>query len=164
MTVPVWPRSLPAPTQSGYGYQPKAVTARTEMDSGTARVRRRYTRAPTQITLRWVFRDVQLAIFEYFWRKDLMDGAAWFDVQVLNGMGWTMRRVRAASDGYQVSMPSPGVAEVSLQVEAIEMPVLSDSINEFLQLYGPAPVQWVASTLHQLVNVTLPGIQDGSIS
>lgn len=159
MAVPVWPATLPAPTQSGYGYQQKAASARTEMDSGTARVRRRYTRVPTQITLRWVFRDLQLGLFEYFWRKELLDGAGWFDVRALNGTGWQLLRVRPISDGYQVSMPSPGVAEVSLQVEAVDMPILSDTQYQMMNMIDAGVVSWIDDALHRFVNVSLPGAQ-----
>ncbi|MDF3837156.1 hypothetical protein P3W85_29995 [Cupriavidus basilensis] len=162
MAVPVWPRTLPQPTQSGYSYQQKAASARTEMDSSTARVRRRYTRVPTHITLRWVFRDAQLAIFEYFWRKELLDGAAWFDVRALSGVGWKLLRVRPVSDGYQVSMPSPGIAEVSMQVEAIDMPVLSGEAYELMQLYGANQIQWIDEILDRFINVTLPAVEAGS--
>jgi len=156
MTVPVWPSTLPQPTQSGYGYTQKAASARTEMDSGTARVRRRYTRVPTQLTLRWMFQGMQLAIFEYFWRKELMDGAGWFDVKALNGTGWQLLRVRPISDGYQVAMPSPGVSEVALQVEAIDMPILADAHYQMMQSFGAAPIEWLDEALQQLVHVNMP--------
>ena len=59
-----WPDRLPLPTVDGYGIRPGEAILRTEMEAGPARQRRRYTQVPSRITVRWVLRREQFALFE----------------------------------------------------------------------------------------------------
>jgi len=59
-----WPDTLPLPTVQGYNIQPGDTILRTEMEAGLARQRRRFTNAPTKVSVRWIMRRDQYAIFE----------------------------------------------------------------------------------------------------
>ncbi|MBL6934098.1 MAG: hypothetical protein ISR48_01670 [Alphaproteobacteria bacterium] len=63
-----WPATLPLPTIDGYGVYPGEAIPRTEMEAGPARQRRRYTQVPSRISVRWVLRQDQFALFEA-WRR-----------------------------------------------------------------------------------------------
>jgi hypothetical protein len=47
---------LPMPLMDGYGFKPISPLLRTEMTSGRAQQRRRYTSTPTQASVKWIFK------------------------------------------------------------------------------------------------------------
>ena len=58
-----WPETLPLPTVEGYGIQPGDAILRTEMEAGPARQRRRFTQVPSRVSVRWIMRRDQFALF-----------------------------------------------------------------------------------------------------
>lgn len=52
---------------------------RTQMDSGRARQRRRFTNTPTVVSVSWLMNGGQAALFESWFQHSTMDGAAWFE-------------------------------------------------------------------------------------
>ena len=124
MADPVFPASLPAcRVGDGYGYKLVEAFARTNMDSGYARQRRRFVSTPTAVTAKWRFTNAQLGVFEAFWVHDIQDGSAWFTVRLQNGQGMNAVRARF-TEGYQVSgTDSPDVFDVSCKLETLSMPV-----------------------------------------
>lgn len=77
-----WPTTLPNPLASGYGVDVGDCTVRSDMESGAARVRRRFTAAPDKTTLRWVMTDAQMVIFRAFYESSFLNGAAWVFVPI----------------------------------------------------------------------------------
>lgn len=80
-----WPASLPTPLRSNYALRATDPTARTDMESGSARVRRRFTAAPDHISLSYRFTAAQMAIFRAFWESDFAHGAAWVSLPLIDG-------------------------------------------------------------------------------
>lgn len=80
-----WPTSLGNPQFSGYDLETTDPTVRTDMEGGSARVRRRYTAAPDTVSLKFLFDTAQMATFRAFWDYDLMNGAAWVYMPVKTG-------------------------------------------------------------------------------
>lgn len=80
-----WPATLPGFLSDGYSVEISDATIRTDMESGPARVRRRYTAAPDNLSCSWKFSDAQMVAFREFFENDIMHGALWFDVGVMNG-------------------------------------------------------------------------------
>lgn len=124
MADPVFPPALPAcRVGDGYGYKPGESFARTNMDSGYARQRRRFVSTPTAVTVKWRFTTAELGVFERFWNNEIQDGAAWFSVRLPNGQGMTAVRARF-TEVYQVSgTDSPGAFDVAGKLETLSMPV-----------------------------------------
>lgn len=91
-----WPSTLPAPLGSDYGVDFTDATVRTDMESGPARVRRRYTAAPDMVQLGWKFTEAQMATFRTFFEDTIAMGAAWFDLPLKDGRaaGMVTREVR----------------------------------------------------------------------
>lgn len=85
--MPAWPSTLPKPLAASYALEPESRMARTDMEAGPARQRRRFTSGPTRVPVEWSFSQQQMAIFEAWWRYQVRDGADWFDVKMLNGKG-----------------------------------------------------------------------------
>lgn len=80
-----WPSTLPIPSFNGYGLQSGDDTIRTDMESGAARVRRRSTSSPDELTLRFVLSASQMATFRDFWDDEWMSGAAWILLPIKDG-------------------------------------------------------------------------------
>lgn len=114
-----WPTSLPSPSLEGYGLTAGNPVIRTDMESGPARVRRRFTAAPDTVTLRFTFTDAQMAAFRTFWNTDAQQGAAWFYLTLRDGRsaGDVTREVRPTSGAFNASLLSTGIWAVSFSVE-----------------------------------------------
>lgn len=79
---------LPMPLMDGYGFKPISPLLRTEMTSGRARQRRRYTSTPTHASVKWIFQTDALAqVFEAFFRDALKDGQSWFYLRLQTPIG-----------------------------------------------------------------------------
>lgn len=115
----VWPATLPAPLATDYGFDITDATVRTDMDSGPARVRRRFTAAPDMLSASWKFTEAQMAIFRTFFEADAQHGAAWFDLSLKDGRaaGAVTREVRFASPWRAAWIPGFGW-HVSATLEA----------------------------------------------
>ena len=82
-----WPSTLPNPSAKGYKIQSGNQVIRSDMDSGLARQRRRFT---SRIDVMDIFLEVtasELDIFEGFIYNDCDGGAAWFDAPIIDGNG-----------------------------------------------------------------------------
>ena len=74
-----YPRDyLPLPLRDGYGFKAVSPLLRTEMQSGRARQRQRFTSVPTMAAVSWIFSDNQALIFEAWFAETLKSGAEWF--------------------------------------------------------------------------------------
>ena len=106
-----WPSAvLPRPSFEGYSLEPVDSVLRTEMESGPARQRRRYSNAPTRIPVRWRFTASQMAVFEGWFNHKAEAGAAWFEIDLLGGDGLTSHEARFFGNGnapYK-AIPHPG--------------------------------------------------------
>lgn len=87
MAIPVFPESLPGVSLGSYSFTPVTSTIRTDMEAGVARTRRRFVSAPTDYKVVWKFTMSELAIFEEFYKDQLFDGASWFELNLVNGVG-----------------------------------------------------------------------------
>ena len=84
-----FPTTLPGVQMTNYGFKPGNSMIRTEMDTGLARQRRRYVASPTEFMVSWDFDMKQLGIFEKFYQNDCQAGSAWFNINLVNGVGQT---------------------------------------------------------------------------
>lgn len=86
-----WPATLPAPLLSGYSVSPREQVARTEMDGGNTRARRRTTARIDMVTATWSLTDTEMATFRAWWdgATDAAGGASWFTITLRAGYGGT---------------------------------------------------------------------------
>lgn len=94
-----WPSTLPAPQIANYALQTQDNTVRTDMEGGAARVRRRTTATPDEVTLRFLLDATQMATFRTFWEDDWLHGAAWVFLPIKDG--------RAAATTSKECRPKP---------------------------------------------------------
>ncbi len=85
-----FPTTLPAPLLDGYALSPVDQTARTDMEAGAARVRRRTRARNDVLDVSWRFTQAQMAAFRS-WFEDgvsgIAGGSSWFSVTVDVGGG-----------------------------------------------------------------------------
>lgn len=124
MADPSFPAGLPAfRVGDGYGYQPVTPFARTNMDSGLARQRRRFVSVPTNVTGKLRLTTEQLGIFESFFWDDIGGGSAWFVVRLANGRGMNAVRARFTEAPQTAGTESPDYWDVSAKLETLALPV-----------------------------------------
>lgn len=80
-----WPTTLPAPLVAGYGVEPVDQTVRTEMEVGTARVRRRTAAQIDHVQVSYNLSDAQMATFRTWFYADLAGGSDSFSVSLWVG-------------------------------------------------------------------------------
>lgn len=114
-----WPSTLPIPLLNGYELETADPTARTDMDSGAARVRRRNTGAPDGITLNLLLTDSEMVIFRAFWDTDWQQGAAWVYFPVRDGLatGLGSKECRPQKGSFKAALIKSNVWKVQLTVE-----------------------------------------------
>jgi hypothetical protein len=157
--IPVFPVTLPQPRANGYGIAPKAAYVSTDMDSGRARNRRRFTTSPSNVTVTWWFTLAQFATFEGFIEYELNGGGKPFQVTLLNGMGINPMIAKFVNDPpYQASL---GDNRVWFYVTAIlqvkKLPVVPRDEYDVLVAYSEQDIIAMSDPLHNLIHVRLPG-------
>lgn len=82
-----YPAGLPLPLRSGYDLSHVSPLMRTELQSGRARQRRRYTSVPSMASVSWSFSQSEAQLFEAWFRWTLSDGAEWFNATLRTPLG-----------------------------------------------------------------------------
>lgn len=123
MTTPIFPSTLPNVSMERYGFTPVNPNIRTEMEAGLTRVRRRYVSVPTEMTVTWQFSLNELGIFEKFYDQDINNGAAWFYINLVNGMGETTYLARFKEPYSAKTSAREYYWDVSATLETLERPL-----------------------------------------
>ena len=120
-TTPAWPASLPAPRFDGYSIAQTAAFTRSNMDSGTARQRRRFVSTPKQITVSWRVTTSQLKTFEDFFSDDLVEGTLWFTVPMASGAGLVSVLARFTEPPKEAGAGDPNLWDISGTLETMSL-------------------------------------------
>lgn len=151
-----WPSTLPLPTVQGYGVQPGEAILRTEMEAGLARQRRRFTDVPTKVSVRWIMRRDQYAIFEGWYRWHAREGASWFTITLLGGLGLLEQEARFTRQFSSRLLAGGTLWEITSELEIRERPVLDEGLLNLLLSEDAQGIITVGDGLHILVHQTLP--------
>lgn len=160
MAIPTWPDTLPLPNPDGYGITPVTAFVRTDMDSGRARQRRRFTRAPSSISAMWMFSQEQYALFEAFLAYEIGLGAGWFQIRLMNGMGITPMQARFMDDPpYKMALQGSSVnlCQVTATLEVKQLPLASMDEYQVMRAFSESDINYMGDRLHEIVHVELPG-------
>ena len=152
----ICPSTLPLPTVQGYGVQPGEAILRTEMEAGLARQRRRFTDVPTKVSVRWIMRRDQYAIFEGWYRWHAREGASWFAITLLGGLGLLEQEARFTRQFSSRLLAGGTLWEVTSELEIRERPVLDEGLLNLLLSEDAQGIITVGDGLHILVHQTLP--------
>lgn len=83
-----YPSDLPWPVRDGYDTNHVSPFTRTNMESGRARQRRKFSSVPSVVSVTWIFNgDNQAAAFELWFRQNIHDGADWFNCPLKTPVG-----------------------------------------------------------------------------
>lgn len=83
-----YPDGLPVPLREGYRFRHTQPFMRTDMESGRAAQRRKFSSVPSVVSVAWMFRcDSHAAAFESWFRDALKDGAEWFNSPLKTPVG-----------------------------------------------------------------------------
>lgn len=85
----MYPASLPAPSREGFKLSPVDPVARTEMESGQGRARRRSRVRNDVVDVRFVFTRPEMGVFRDWFDDDAgaAGGASWFSMVMDIGYG-----------------------------------------------------------------------------
>lgn len=150
-----WPETLPLPTVEGYGIQPDDAILRTEMEAGPARQRRRFTQVPSRVSVRWIMRRDQFALFEAWYRWQAKEGGAWFEIELLGGLGLLTQEARFTRQ-FQAQLLGGTLWEIRSELEIRERPVLDEGLLNLLLSEDAQGIITVSNSLYVLVHQTLP--------
>ncbi len=151
-----WPERLPLPTLEGYGIQPGEAVLRTEMEAGPARQRRRFTQVPSRIAARWVMRPEQFLLFESWYRHTAQEGGAWFEIDLLGGLGLLPQEARFTRQ-FEARPYRGRLWEVTSEIEVRARPTLSEDGLALVLTDDIRGLNAGIEALHTLVHETLPG-------
>ena len=162
-TTIFWPDRLPRPTFDGYAVQPQDAITRTDMESGPARTRRRTTRAISRIPVRWRFTALEFGLFEAWFHVKVADGADWFAIDLLGGMGITSHEARFLGDGghsYKAQPQRAGPGDgprwiVTALLEIRDRPLLSGDALDLALSEDIAALFIDVAALHSTLHVGL---------
>ena len=159
-----YPSSLPLALLQGYGYDDKERFLRTQMDSGFARQRRRFTTGPTTFNVRFLFSQCNLETFEQFFEFILNDGVEIFNMCLSVGQGKAVEHEVRFIETFKVS-GTENRYTVSAKIEAIEKAVAPVDAETFalFNLFGcAAEYALYIDAFAILVNVDYPASAMGA--
>ncbi|MFV0626599.1 MAG: hypothetical protein ACK5N8_04550 [Alphaproteobacteria bacterium] len=120
-----FPTHLPYPTVEGYLIRPDEAIVRTDMEAGPARQRRRYTQTPSKISVKWVMNRGQFSLFEAWYKFYAKEGAEWFYIKLLGGLGLIEQEARFTKQ-FEAALLNGILWSVSSELEIRDRPTLSE--------------------------------------
>ncbi|MEO5338545.1 MAG: hypothetical protein H7841_16900 [Magnetospirillum sp. WYHS-4] len=155
MTI-TWPTTLPLPTVQGYGIRPGEAILRTEMEAGPARQRKRFTQVPSRISVRWLMKREQFALFDAWYKWQAKEGGEWFDIPLLGGMGLVEHEARFTRQ-FEAKLVGGVLWEIASELEIRERPTLDkEALGIFLD-NDPTLLLASIRDFNALVHRRLPG-------
>ena len=153
MTTITFPKRLPYPTVEGYSIRPDEAIIRTDMEAGPARQRRRYTQTPSKIAVKWIMSPEQFCLFEAWYKYYAKEGAEWFVITLLGGIGLTEQEARFTQQ-FEASIIAGRLWQITTELE------IRDRITEDAMLIimdsDFQKLEFTVDKLHILVHKSCP--------
>lgn len=109
--MPTWPGTLPQYVQeSGYREEIQDQTVESAMDTGPAKIRRRFTKSLRKFTISMQMTAAQVTTFETFWQTTVAGGSLSFD--------WVHPRTRAAAT-MRFRNPAPAITTIGAGASSV---------------------------------------------
>ncbi len=150
-----FPKTLPYPTVQGYAIKPGEAIVRTEMEAGSARQRRRYTQTPSKISVRWIMKREQFSLFEAWYKYHAKEGAEWFYITLLGGLGLLEQEARFTQQ-FETSLLNGHLWVVTSELEIRDRPTLSEGALDILLDCDYDKLVLAVNHLHQYVHIFYP--------
>lgn len=130
MTI-YYPEGLPRGLHSGRKYQLVSPLMRSDLTSGRARQRRRFTSVPEAVSVGWLFDSAQGQAFEAWWQDVLVDGSLWFECPLGHPLGYDFYTCRFTGPYSGPSRVGPNLWSYSAELELRERAVLAPGWGQF---------------------------------
>lgn len=151
-----YPTILPKPMRDDYGIQPGEAVARTPMESGMARQRRRYMDVPATIPVVWKLTNGQMGLFDSWYVRKAREGASFFTIELLSPLGMSAHEARFKKP-YKAEPISGLYWKVTAELEIRNRPVLSEEALDVALAEDTDGLIAAIDGVHALVHTTLPG-------
>src|SRR5690606_122954 len=120
-----YPAGLPAMLLDGHSLQTVDPQRRSELDSGRARVRRKFTATPTYVRGSILARnDSQAQLLESWWEHVLVSGTKCFEMPVKTPLGNQMQTVRFDGIYQGPVLVTPGYWRYDFTLELRKRPII----------------------------------------
>jgi len=117
VAIPGYPSVLPKPRVPGYDGQQSDAVQRNDGADGLVGMRKRYKQRTSTQHASLLMSQLQFRIWQGFWIHKLQRGAAWFQISLLTGSGFSNRLARVTGP-YQAKLVAVGkLWEVALVLE-----------------------------------------------
>lgn len=146
---------LPYPTVEGYSIRPDEAIIRTDMESGPARQRRRYTQTPSKISVRWIMNPEQFCLFEAWYKYHAKEGAEWFVITLLGGIGLTEQDARFTQQ-FEASLIAGRLWQITSELEIRDRPTITEDAMEIIIDSDFQKLEFTVDKLHILVHRSCP--------
>lgn len=150
-----FPKHLPLPTVQGYKIKPDDAILRTDMESGLARQRRRFTQTPSKINVRWLMNQEQFSLFEAWYKYHAKEGAEWFLISLLGGLGLLEQEARFIKQ-FEASLFNGILWEITSELEIRDRPTLSEGALNILLDCDFEKLNISVNKLHHYIHVVCP--------
>lgn len=157
MATATWPATLPLPRVTDYALEPQDPVARTDMEAGPARTRRRSTQTPTHIPVQWRLTAEEMAVFEAWHRYTIKDGAEWFDIDLKTGIGISSHEARFIGM-WKAPAENNKTWAVKAKLEVRERAMMDADQLAAVQAFGMVVITTLPERLHRSVMTTNPSI------
>jgi len=158
MTVSLtWPSQIRLMTVEGYQIKPKPNVVRTDMEVGPARQRRRSTMTTDDMPVVFKMTNWELALFEAWYADKALEGAAWFVIPHLGGVGLVNCEARfKAGQDFVYARLNGERTQVTCTLEVRQRPRLKGADFDLLVDSDPEVLFAAIADLQTALHVTLP--------
>ncbi|WP_434695325.1 hypothetical protein [Pseudomonas sp. Z1-14] len=131
-----YPAELPPPLQDGYALDtPVDPMLRTQMQSGRARQRLNFEEVPYLINAKWNCDRNQMAFFQGWYARTLVQGVEWFKATLLTPIGFKEYECRFTGHYSGPVLVQVSRWEFSATLELKEPPLIEPGWEEFPQFW-----------------------------
>lgn len=89
-----YPPQLPPPLQEGYALNTVDPMMRTQMVTGRARQRTKFSYVPTYVQASFIFEEAEAAFFEAWYARTINNGVLWFECTLKTPIGFKLYEAR----------------------------------------------------------------------
>lgn len=124
-----YPKGLRLPLLSSYGLSQNSNLLRTQMASGSARVRQRFHSVPTVMTASWKLNKDQASILEGFVTHGISNAVNWFVMPVLTPQGLIEHDARFIKNPLESCAFNGGFWTYNANIEIKKRQVISEKVT-----------------------------------
>jgi hypothetical protein len=153
-----WPESLPKPNVD-WSIRVSTAVARTKMESGRFRQRRRFTRDFRNMPVSWKLSDAEFGYFQSIYYHALDSGTDFFTVTLPMGDGMKSYTARFVADSYEAKYDNVMYWNITAQLDMEEetAPWSASDIDALMAAeFDVDAFEGTVDELHEYIHVTLP--------